>query len=86
MGIRIIGHKDTKIYCIKNDIQLQINIPIEITHFYNQAGADPLKANDYGKTPLDYAQEPIIKRALTLYGEKHLDKVRKQEQDQGKSH
>jgi len=49
-----------------------------------EAGADPLKANDYGKTPLDYAREPTIKRALSLYGEKHLEKVHKVEQEQRK--
>lgn len=47
-----------------------------------EAGADPLKANDYGKTPLDYARDPSIKRALKLFGEKFEEKVRKEEQEQ----
>jgi hypothetical protein len=30
---------------------------IFLRHFYSaQAGADPLKANDYGHTPLEYAR------------------------------
>eukprot|EP00088_Acartia_fossae_P017919 TRINITY_DN20264_c0_g1_i1.p1 TRINITY_DN20264_c0_g1~~TRINITY_DN20264_c0_g1_i1.p1 ORF type:complete len:617 (-),score=126.48 TRINITY_DN20264_c0_g1_i1:288-2138(-) len=49
-----------------------------------EAGADPLKANDYGKTPLDYAREPTIKRNLAQYGEKFVEKARKVEQEERK--
>ncbi len=35
----------------------RIFLRIFLRHFYSaQAGADPLKANDYGHTPLEYAR------------------------------
>ena len=43
-----------------------------------------MKANDYGKTPLDYAREPTIKRNLAQYGEKFVEKARKVEQEERK--
>jgi len=44
-----------------------------------EAGGDPLKVNDYGKTPLDYAREPSIKKSLKLYGERFLEREREKE-------
>lgn len=44
-----------------------------------EAGADPLKANDYGHTPLDYARDPKAKKLLTQYAEQYEERRRKQE-------
>jgi len=49
-----------------------------------EAGADPLKTNDYGKTPLDYARDPTIKKTLKLYGEKQLEGEKRREQEERK--
>lgn len=38
-----------------------------IVNMLLEAGADPLKANDYGRTPLDYARDPKIKSVLTKF-------------------
>jgi len=47
-----------------------------------EAGADPLKANDYGRTPLDYARDPKVKVMLEKYAkvqEEMRDKLDKEE-------
>ncbi|XP_023329533.1 caseinolytic peptidase B protein homolog isoform X2 [Eurytemora carolleeae] len=44
-----------------------------------EAGADPLKVNDYGKTPLDYSRDPVIKNVLKVYGEKYLELKKQRE-------
>ena len=36
-----------------------------------EAGADPLKANDYGHTPMDYARDPNTKKLLKKFAEKY---------------
>jgi len=36
-----------------------------------EAGADPLKANDYGHTPMDYARDPNTKKLLKRFAEKY---------------
>ncbi len=46
-----------------------------------EAGADPLRANDYGRTPLDYASEGEARRMLKGYAEKYEERRRKKEQE-----
>lgn len=47
-----------------------------------EAGADPLKANDYGHTPLEYARDPIIKKSLKSYAEKFEEKKAHREMEE----
>jgi len=44
-----------------------------------KAGADPLRANDYGKSPLDYARDAKTKRALKAAAETRQDRLRREE-------
>ena len=51
----------------------------------HQAGADPLKSNDYGHTPLDYARDPVVKKSLKQYGERcQRDRQRKEMEERRK--
>ena len=40
----------------------------DIVRLLLDAGADPLRPNDYGRTPLDYARDPRIKALLKESG------------------
>ena len=42
----------------------------DIVRLLLDAGADPLRPNDYGRTPLDYARDPRIKALLRESGAK----------------
>ena len=44
-----------------------------------EAGADPLRANDYGKTPLDYAKGPKVKDILKRFASVYEENRQKQE-------
>ena len=44
-----------------------------------EGGADPLRANDYGKTPLDYAKDPKVKGILRKFTAKYEENRRKQD-------
>jgi len=44
-----------------------------------EAGADPLKANDYGHTPMDYAMDPTTKKLIKKYAEKYEERKKKVE-------
>ena len=44
-----------------------------------EAGANPLKTNDYGRMPKDYARDPQIKKLLQKYSEVYEDIRKKQE-------
>ena len=44
-----------------------------------EAGADPLRANDYGHTPLDYANDSKAQKLLKHYAEK-MEERRKLEE------
>ncbi len=46
-----------------------------------EAGADPLRANDYGKTPLDYAKDNQTKRLLKNYAAEYEERRKKQDQE-----
>ena len=47
-----------------------------------EAGADPLRANDYGHTPLDYANDPKAKKLLKHYAEKMDERKKLEEQEE----
>jgi ATP-dependent Clp protease ATP-binding subunit ClpB len=47
---------------------------IDIVEMLLEAGADPLRANDYGKTPLDYARDTKVKSMLKDYGAKYEER------------
>jgi len=47
-----------------------------------EAGADPLKANDYGHTPMDYAMDPSTKKLLQKYAEKYEERKKKIEMEE----
>ena len=44
-----------------------------------EAGADPLRTNDYGKSPLDYAQDPPMKKTLKRHAEIYEETKQKKE-------
>ena len=44
-----------------------------------EAGANPLKSNDYGKLPKDYSRDPQIKKLLEQYSKKHEAKRNQEE-------
>jgi len=47
-----------------------------------EAGADPLKANDYGHTPMDYARDPSTKKLLKKFAEKYEVTKKKKEMEE----
>jgi len=47
-----------------------------------EAGADPLRANDYGHTPLDYANDPKAQKLLKHYAEKMEERKKLEEQEE----
>jgi len=47
-----------------------------------EAGADPLRANDYGHTPLDYANDPKAQKLLKQYAEKMEERKKLEEQEE----
>ena len=47
-----------------------------------EAGADPLRANDYGRTPLDYANGPKVKEILKKFAEVYKEKRQRQEAEE----
>ena len=46
------------------------------------AGADPLRANDYGRTPLEYCRDPRLKQLLKTAGEKYEMEQKKREMEE----
>ena len=53
-----------------------------IVNLLLEAGADPLRSNDYGRTPLDYARDPDIKRLLEKYAALHKEKMTRLEAEE----
>ena len=49
----------------------------EVVRLLLDAGADPLRSNDYGRTPLDYARDPKIKALLREFGAKYEETRKK---------
>jgi len=49
-----------------------------------EVGADPLKANDYGHTPMDYAVDPSTKRLIKKYAEKYEETKKRKEMEERK--
>ena len=47
-----------------------------------EAGADPLRANDYGHTPLDYANDPKAQKLLKQYAEQMEERKKLEEQEE----
>ena len=47
-----------------------------------EAGADPLRANDYGHTPLDYANDSKAQKLLKHYAEKMEERRKLEEQEE----
>lgn len=46
-----------------------------------EAGADPLKSNDFGHTPIDYARDPSVKKILKKFAEKSEEMKKKGEME-----
>eukprot|EP00095_Tigriopus_kingsejongensis_P003076 snap_masked-scaffold2346_size16788-processed-gene-0.5 protein:Tk03076 transcript:snap_masked-scaffold2346_size16788-processed-gene-0.5-mRNA-1 annotation:"suppressor of potassium transport" len=44
-----------------------------------EAGADPLQANAYGRTPLDYVRDPPMKALLKQYGREYQERQKRRE-------
>ena len=49
---------------------------------FSEAGANPLKANDYGRQPKDYARDPRIKKLLKNYSDDYTEIKKQQEMEQ----
>merc|ERR1719150_522829 len=49
-----------------------------------EAGADPLKSNHYGHTPLEYARDPGVKKVLQKYAVLSRDRQKKKEVEERK--
>ena len=49
-----------------------------------EAGADPLKSNDYGHTPLDYAKDENTKQLIRKYAEKFEQKKKQRDLEERK--
>ena len=66
-------------YAVLHDDPAVVNMLLE-------AGADPLRANDYGRTPLDYARDPTIKQMLRKFAKVYEDKKMKLDVEERRRH
>ena len=61
-------------YAVLADDEATINLLLE-------AGADPLRTNDYGKSPVDYARDDRTRRLLKKYAAVYEEKRKKEEKE-----
>jgi len=55
---------------------------LEVVEILLEAGADPLCANDYGHTPLDYAKSSRVKALVAEAGESYQERKKRKEQQE----
>lgn len=63
-----------------------LNDDLDLVSLLLKAGADPLRANDYGRTPLEYARDGRVKNLLRRHAEDFEEQRRKQEQEMRKKY